>query len=512
MTNYYATVLHNFVPGSDRELALKAGEKVLLFNWDDPEWWYGDLNGKSGYFPSTHVELLSEEDDDVPPPPPPAEDDDVPPPPPPHAVALWDCNAETQHELSFRAGDHLLVLDDTNPDWLYVQLNNKQGYVPRNFVDYSGSSSAAAPPVAASASNRPKRPDTATLPRNAGKEDDKYVAIYDFPAQTLHQISLKAGEFVRVLEKNGEWWKGEVGNKTGLFPKAYVDVPSPEAFALIEKNNRDDVIVTPPPVPMGSGSFITQNPNVNRSNGNLNKLGNAATEPEPKTVSSKPATTIAATRTTTATSSSSSAAAASTSVSKAPAATTTATKTATTTTSAATKPAAATSSAPKSGKICKGCHQSINGAFMEVDEGIYHKSCFVCALCSSPLKKFFDKDDKIYCGDCFTNKVDVIPCGRCGKALGSSVVKACGKRFHDECFTCFNCKKPFNDNLVNNRDGQPWCDACVKQVVPKNNPTTRSTGPPKNTVAVTTGAGPKKTRTVPSKFQQQKMKYVSGFD
>jgi len=511
MANYYATVLHNFVPGSDRELALKAGERVLLFNWDDPEWWYGDLHGKSGYFPSTHVELLPEEDDDsIPPPPPPVEDDEVPPPPPPHAVGLWDCIAETQHELSFRAGEHLSVLDDTNPDWLYVELNNKRGYVPRNFVDYSGTSAATAAP-AVSANSRPKRPDAATLPRNAGKEDDKYVAIYDFPAQTLHQISLKAGDFVLVLEKSGEWWKGELNGKTGLFPRAYVDVPSTEAFALIEKNNRDDVIVTPPPVPMGSGSFITQNPNINRSATSLNKLAASASAPEPEqpkaTSNLKPssAATIAATRAAAATSTSSSSA--SSSVSKAPAATST--KTTTTTPAAASKPAA---SASKGGKICKGCQQTVSGAFMEVDDGFYHKSCFVCALCSSPLKKFFEKDDRVYCGDCFTKKVDVIPCGRCGKALGSDVVKACGKRFHEECFRCFNCKKPFNDNLVTNRDGQPWCDTCVRQVVPKNNPTTRSTGPPKNAVGVTTGVGQKKTRTVPSKFQQQKMKYVSGLD
>jgi len=133
MTNYYAAVVHNFVPGSDRELALQVGERVMLFNWDDPEWWYGDLNGKSGYFPSTHVELLEEDDGVPPPPPPPADEDDYIPPPPPstsstHAVALWDCNAETQHELSFRAGENLLVLDDTNPDWLFVELRSKRGF------------------------------------------------------------------------------------------------------------------------------------------------------------------------------------------------------------------------------------------------------------------------------------------------------------------------------------------------------------------------------------------------
>lgn len=51
--------------------------------------------------------------------------------------ALWDYTAQQSDELSFSEGDALTVLrrrDDTETDWWWARLNDREGYVPRNLL------------------------------------------------------------------------------------------------------------------------------------------------------------------------------------------------------------------------------------------------------------------------------------------------------------------------------------------------------------------------------------------
>lgn len=83
------------------------------------------------------------------PPAPDKEDERNPPPlsPPDHArifVALFDYQARTDEDLSFRAGDKLEVLDKSQESWWVARLlvkngfarpgHKQQGYVPANYV------------------------------------------------------------------------------------------------------------------------------------------------------------------------------------------------------------------------------------------------------------------------------------------------------------------------------------------------------------------------------------------
>lgn len=51
--------------------------------------------------------------------------------------ALWDYTAQQPDELSFREGDALTVLrrrDDSETEWWWARLNDREGYVPRNLL------------------------------------------------------------------------------------------------------------------------------------------------------------------------------------------------------------------------------------------------------------------------------------------------------------------------------------------------------------------------------------------
>lgn len=50
---------------------------------------------------------------------------------------LWDYAAQNPDELSFKEGDAITILrrqDDSETDWWWAQLEDKEGYVPRNLL------------------------------------------------------------------------------------------------------------------------------------------------------------------------------------------------------------------------------------------------------------------------------------------------------------------------------------------------------------------------------------------
>ena len=49
------------------------------------------------------------------------------------------------------------------------------------------------------------------------------LALYTYTAQSSDELSFHKGSVISVLDKEGgDWWKGEVNDKVGLFPSNYV--------------------------------------------------------------------------------------------------------------------------------------------------------------------------------------------------------------------------------------------------------------------------------------------------
>lgn len=51
-------------------------------------------------------------------------------------VALYDYDARTDEDLSFRKGEHLIILNDTQGDWWFARSKSTkgEGYIPSNYV------------------------------------------------------------------------------------------------------------------------------------------------------------------------------------------------------------------------------------------------------------------------------------------------------------------------------------------------------------------------------------------
>jgi len=51
---------------------------------------------------------------------------------------------------------------------------------------------------------------------------DIYEALYAYEATDSGDLSFQAGERITVLKRDGDWWTGKIGDRTGTFPNNYV--------------------------------------------------------------------------------------------------------------------------------------------------------------------------------------------------------------------------------------------------------------------------------------------------
>ncbi|KAJ8281127.1 hypothetical protein GJAV_G00063840 [Gymnothorax javanicus] len=116
---------YDFIAEADEELSFQQGAVILITEHVDAVWYRGRLDGKEGLFPVAFVE----------------------PSPAPlegrasprsgggaRARALFDFEAESEDELSVKAGDIISGLETLDDEWFAGELNGMRGAVPKNYV------------------------------------------------------------------------------------------------------------------------------------------------------------------------------------------------------------------------------------------------------------------------------------------------------------------------------------------------------------------------------------------
>ncbi|XP_037960545.1 intersectin-1 isoform X2 [Teleopsis dalmanni] len=145
--------------------------------------------------------------------------------------AVYEFSARNEDEITFAPGDIILVPinQTTDPGWLSGEINGHTGLFPETYVekiedDYV--TAAVVNPIAATT-------DTQVIPGYAAQDTfndnsqingdvEYYIAAYPYESAELGDLTFGAGEMVMVTKKEGDWWTGTVGNRTGIFPWNYV--------------------------------------------------------------------------------------------------------------------------------------------------------------------------------------------------------------------------------------------------------------------------------------------------
>ncbi|XP_041831619.1 intersectin-2a isoform X2 [Melanotaenia boesemani] len=242
LTTYRA--LYSFVARNADELSVDADHLIEVdeHTIGEPGWLYGSYRGNRGWFPESYAEKC----------PPPSTSETSPSSPgkitslspplntrepdaaeagdstvsahsdtsqPPvalfaRAVSSWSPTSETPLSpcfdvggalLSFSQGDIISVMQQRD-DWWLGQLNRSQGWFPKSYVTLETVGNS----------------DMDALDLSDSAKLEEYVALYTYESPEAGDLTFVEGDVVMVTEREGEWWRGCIGDQNGVFPSNYV--------------------------------------------------------------------------------------------------------------------------------------------------------------------------------------------------------------------------------------------------------------------------------------------------
>ncbi|TRY57085.1 hypothetical protein DNTS_023972 [Danionella cerebrum] len=199
-------------------------------------WLYGSCLGNSGWFPESYAERSSQEIPNEQASPvtqstaPSTNYQEIPRvdiegPTPTHiplsagsqhsqqAVALCEWSAKTDSHLGFSKDDIITVLE-RQENWCYGELNQTRGWFPCSYVSIVTNNNTLMEPLYSTVDEI----DVSGLL-------EEYVALYTYESPESGDLTFSAEDVVLVTEREGEWWKGCIGDHSGVFPSNYTSNP-----------------------------------------------------------------------------------------------------------------------------------------------------------------------------------------------------------------------------------------------------------------------------------------------
>ncbi|XP_066452703.1 intersectin-2 isoform X2 [Eleutherodactylus coqui] len=143
------------------------------------------------------------------------------------AQALCSWTAKKDNHLNFTKNDTILVLEQQE-NWWFGEVRGQKGWFPKSYVKIipNEAKSPESEPVYAAVKKK------ATTPSNPAEE---FVAIYPYSSSEPGDLIFNEGDIIQVTQKEGEWWSGIVGDRTGIFPSNYVRPRDQEGFGNVGK-------------------------------------------------------------------------------------------------------------------------------------------------------------------------------------------------------------------------------------------------------------------------------------
>lgn len=146
------------------------------------------------------------------------------------AQALCSWTAKKENHLNFSKHDVITVLEQQE-NWWFGEVHGGRGWFPKSYVKIlPGSEVKREEPEALYAAVN-KKPTSTAYP--AGEE---YIALYPYSSVEPGDLTFNEGEEILVTQKDGEWWTGSIGERTGIFPSNYVKPKDQENFGNAGKS------------------------------------------------------------------------------------------------------------------------------------------------------------------------------------------------------------------------------------------------------------------------------------
>jgi len=106
---------------------------------------------------------------------------------------------------------------------------------------------------------------------------------------------------------------------------------------------------------------------------------------------------------------------------------------------------------------CARCNDPIRDQCIRALEQKWHKGCFTCKVCQTPITgAFMTRDGQPYCKEDYS-KTFAEKCDKCGEAITAMCIAIGGKKVHPQCFRCFVCDDLIEGSFLKGADGNPRC-------------------------------------------------------
>nr|XP_012216614.1 PREDICTED: intersectin-1 isoform X3 [Linepithema humile] len=127
------------------------------------------------------------------------------------ATTLFPYRPTMEQHLSFEKGETVQVSEQQSDWWYGSNSIGSNGWFPKSYVKEITASNQE---IAADGLN------------------EYYVALYRYDSAETGDLNFNQGEVILITKKEGDWWTGCIGDKSGIFPSNYVekcDAPSQTA-------------------------------------------------------------------------------------------------------------------------------------------------------------------------------------------------------------------------------------------------------------------------------------------
>ncbi|XP_042552688.1 intersectin-2 isoform X1 [Dipodomys spectabilis] len=146
------------------------------------------------------------------------------------AQALCSWTAKKENHLNFSKHDIITVLEQQE-NWWFGEVHGGRGWFPKSYVKILPGSEVKREEPEALYAAVSKKPVSAACP--VGED---YIALYSYSSAEPGDLTFTEGEEISVTQKDGEWWTGSIGNRTGIFPSNYVKPKDQETVGNASKS------------------------------------------------------------------------------------------------------------------------------------------------------------------------------------------------------------------------------------------------------------------------------------
>uniref|UniRef100_A0A8C8VMF1 Intersectin-1 n=1 Tax=Pelusios castaneus TaxID=367368 RepID=A0A8C8VMF1_9SAUR len=144
------------------------------------------------------------------------------------AQALYPWRAKKDNHLNFNKNDIITVLEQQDM-WWFGEVQGQKGWFPKSYVKLISGPIRKSTSMDSGSSESPASLKRVTSPpAKLAPSGEEYVAMYTYESSEQGDLTFQQGDMILVTKKDGDWWTGTLGDKSGVFPSNYVRLKDSE--------------------------------------------------------------------------------------------------------------------------------------------------------------------------------------------------------------------------------------------------------------------------------------------